>query len=113
MTISSKEDVKKYAAKLQEQGARNVLVSMAGDGAVLLTEDGKAYESEAPEGKVKNSVGAGDSMVAGFLAGYLEHKDYAQAFKMGVCTGSASAFSEELATKEEVEHLLKNHAFPF
>ena len=113
VTISSKEDVKKYAAKLQEQGARNVLVSMAGDGAVLLTEDGKAYESEAPKGKVKNSVGAGDSMVAGFLAGYLEHRDYAQAFKMGVCTGSASAFSEELATREEVEQLLKNHAFPF
>lgn len=58
MTISSKEDVKKYAAKLQEQGARNVLVSMAGDGAVLLTEEGKAFESEAPKGKVKNSVGA-------------------------------------------------------
>ena len=113
VTISSKEDVKKYAAKLQEQGARNVLVSMAGDGAVLLTEEGKAFESEAPEGKVKNSVGAGDSMVAGFLAGYLKNKDYAQAFKMGVCTGSASAFSEELATKEEVEQLLKNHAFPF
>ena len=113
MTISSKEDVKKYAAKLQEQGARNVLVSMAGDGAVLLTEEGKAFESEAPEGKVKNSVGTGDSMVAGFLAGYLKNKDYAQAFKMGVCTGSASAFSEELATKEEVEQLLKNHAFPF
>ena len=71
VTISSKEDVKKYAAKLQEQGARNVLVSMAGDGAVLLTEEGKAFESEAPEGKVKNSVGAGDSMVAGFLAGYV------------------------------------------
>ena len=113
VTISSKEDVKKYAAKLQEQGARNVLVSMAGDGAVLLTEEGKAFESEAPKGKVKNSVGAGDSMVAGFLAGYLKNKDYAQAFKMGVCTGSASAFSEELATKEEVEQLLKNHAFPF
>ena len=112
-TITEKDDVVKYAKKLQEKGARNVLVSMAGDGAVLLTEEGKAFESEAPEGKVKNSVGAGDSMVAGFLAGYLKNKDYAQAFKMGVCTGSASAFSEELATKEEVEQLLKNHAFPF
>ena len=111
--LKTRKDVIPYGKKLQEKGARNVLVSMAGDGAVLLTEEGKAFESEAPKGKVKNSVGAGDSMVAGFLAGYLKNKDYAQAFKMGVCTGSASAFSEELATKEEVEQLLKNHAFPF
>lgn len=106
VTIKEKADVVKYARKLQEQGARNVLVSMAGDGAVLLAEDGTVYQAEAPKGKVVNSVGAGDSMVAGFLAGYLESESYEKAFQMGVCTGSASAFSEELATKEEVLALL-------
>lgn len=104
--IKDKEEVVFYAKKLQEMGAKNVLVSMAGDGAVLVTEDGSVFKAEAPKGKVRNSVGAGDSMVAGFLAGYLEKNDYAEAFKMGVCTGSASAFSEELATKEEVLDLL-------
>ena len=87
-------------------GARNVLVSMAGEGAVLVAKDGLVYQSEAPKGKVVNSVGAGDSMVAGFLAGYLEHGSYEAAFRMGVCAGSASAFSEELATKEQVYALL-------
>lgn len=107
ITIKEKAEVIAYAKKLQEQGARNVLVSMAGDGAVLVAEDGTIYQAEAPKGKVVNSVGAGDSMVAGFLAGYLEHGTYEKAFQMGVCTGSASAFSEELATKEEVLTLLK------
>ena len=111
--IKNKKDVIKYASKLQEMGARNVLISMAGDGAVLITEDGNVFESEAPAGKVKNSVGAGDSMVAGFLAGYLNTGNYSHAFKMGVCTGSASAFSDTLATKEEVEELLKMHSFNF
>lgn len=104
--IESKEEVIHYARKLQEKGAVNVLVSMAGDGAVLVAEDGSIYQAEAPKGKVVNSVGAGDSMVAGFLAGYLEKGNYGDAFRMGVCTGSASAFSEELATKAEVEVLL-------
>lgn len=111
--INDKKDVIKYAGKLQEMGARNVLISMAGEGAVLITEDGNVFESEAPKGKVKNSVGAGDSMVAGFLAGYLNTKNYSHAFKMGVCTGSASAFSDTLATKDEVEELLKMHSFNF
>ena len=106
VTITDKEDVIKYAKKLQERGARNVLVSMAGDGAVLVSEDGQEFKAEAPVGELKNSVGAGDSMVAGFISGYLATKDYKQAFKYGVCTGSASAFSEELATKAEVEALL-------
>lgn len=106
VTIQEKEDVVAYAKKLQEKGARNVLISMAGDGAVLVAEDGTVYQSDAPKGKVVNSVGAGDSMVAGFLAGYLEHGSYEKAFRMGVCTGSASAFSEQLATKEEVLALL-------
>ena len=104
--ITDKDDVIKYAKKLQEQGARNVLVSMAGDGAVLVTEDGQEFKANAPKGKLKNSVGAGDSMVAGFVYGYLKSNDYKQAFIYGVCTGSASAFSEELATKPEVEALI-------
>lgn len=104
--IKDKDDVIKYAKKLQEQGARNVLVSMAGDGAVLVTEDAQEFKAEAPKGELKNSVGAGDSMVAGFVYGYLKTDDYKQAFMYGVCTGSASAFSEELATKAEVDALL-------
>lgn len=85
--LKTRDEVIPYAHKLQEEGARNVLISMAGEGAVLLTEDGEVYQSEAPEGKVKNSVGAGDSMVAGFIAGYLASGDYEQAFYMGICTG--------------------------
>lgn len=108
-TIQGKADVIRYAKKLKEMGARNVLVSMAGDGAVLLSEDDRIHEANAPVGMVENSVGAGDSMVAGFIAGYLESGDYEYAFQMGVCTGSASAFSETLATKQEVEQLLKTH----
>ena len=108
-TITEKDDVVKYAKKLQEKGARNVLVSMAGDGAVLVTEDGQEFRSEAPKGKVVNSVGAGDSMVAGFVYGYLQNHNYADAFRYGICTGSASAFSEELATKAEVEALIEKN----
>ena len=96
-----------YAKRLQEKGARNVLVSMAGDGAVLVAENGQIFTSEAPKGVVKNSVGAGDSMVAGFLYGYLSTKSYEEAFQYGVCTGSASAFSDNLATKQDVNELLK------
>ena len=107
VTLSKKEEVIPYAKKIQEMGARNVLISMAGEGAVLVTETGEIYESNPPKGKVKNSVGAGDSMVAGFLAGYLHSGSYEEAFYMGVCTGSASAFSDNLATKEEVRELLK------
>ena len=107
--IESKADVITYAKKMQEKGARNVLVSMAGDGAVLVAEDGSIFQSEAPKGKVVKSVGAGDSMVAGFIAGYLENGSYEKAFQMGVCTGSASAFSEELATKAEVIALLDSN----
>lgn len=105
--INSKEDAIKYAIKLQEKGARNVLVSMAKDGAVMVTEDGQKLASEAPKGEVKNSVGAGDSMVAGFLYGYLISESYEEAFKYGLATGSASAFSEGMATKADVEKLLQ------
>lgn len=108
--LTDKDETIRYARKLQEMGAKNVLVSMAGEGAVLVAEDGKEYKKEAPKGKLVNSVGAGDSMVAGFIAGYLSTGDYKDAFDMGVCTGSASAFSEELATRAEVEKLLKENA---
>ncbi|KIR02249.1 1-phosphofructokinase [Lachnospiraceae bacterium TWA4] len=113
VTLKTRDEVVPYAKKLQEKGARNVIVSMAGEGAVLVTENGDVYKTEAPKGKVKNSVGAGDSMVAGFIAGYLKSNDYKEAFKMGVCTGSASAFSDNLATKEEVEALYNAHNFDF
>lgn len=103
--LQTRESVVPYAKKLQEQGARNVLVSMAGEGAVLLDENGTVHMSEAPKGKVVNAVGAGDSMVAGFVAGYKESQDYEYAFHMGLSAGSASAFSENLATAEEVKTL--------
>ena len=104
--LKNDEDIIAYGKKLQEMGAKNVLISMAGDGAILLPENGEPIKREVPKGILKNSVGAGDSMVAGFLCGYLKNKDLDEAFKMGIATGSASAFSEELATKEEVENLL-------
>ena len=96
-----------YARKLQEMGARNVLISMAGHGAILVAEDGTVYQAPAPSGQLKNGVGAGDSMVAGFMAGWLEKQDYRHAFRMGVAAGSASAFSENLATAEEIADVLK------
>lgn len=103
--LTAKKDVIAYAKRLKEMGAVNVLVSMAGDGAVLVDEHGAVYESETPKGNIVNSVGAGDSMVAGFMAGYLQSGDYMKAFRMGVCTGSASTFSEQLATKKDVEEV--------
>lgn len=105
VTLKSDDEIITYAKKLQDLGAQNVLISMAGAGAILLTSNKDVYKSQAPKGTVINSVGAGDSMVAGFLAGYLESGNLQKAFKMGVATGSASAFSEELATKAEVEKL--------
>lgn len=100
--LTTREEVIPYGRKLQEKGARNVLVSMAGEGAVLIAEDGQAFDTPAPKGKLINGVGAGDSMVAGFVAGWIEKQDYEYAFHMGVASGSASAFSENLATKEEI-----------
>ena len=105
--LLTKESVVPYAKKLQEMGARNVLVSMAGEGAVLVAENAEVFMSPAPEGELVNAVGAGDSMVAGFLAGWEEKQDYGHAFKMGLAAGSASAFSELLATKEEIEQVYK------
>ena len=100
--LTTREEVIPYGRKLQEKGARNVLVSMAGEGAVLIAEDGQVFDAPAPKGKLINGVGAGDSMVAGFVAGWIEKHNYEYAFHMGVASGSASAFSENLATKEEI-----------
>ena len=101
--LKTRKDVIPYGKKLQEKGARNVLISMAGEGAVLVAEDGQVFEEPAPKGRLVNGVGAGDSMVAGFVAGWMEKKDYEHAFHMGIAAGSASAFSENLARKEEIE----------
>lgn len=107
VVLKTEEEIIEYAKKLQDMGARNVLISRAGDGAIMITENGEIYKSAAPKGTVVNSVGAGDSMVAGFIAGYLNNGSYEEAFKTGVATGSASAFSKYLATKEEVLEILK------
>ena len=100
--LKTRESVVPYAKQLQEKGAQNVLVSMAGEGAVLVAASGEVFEAPAPKGKLINGVGAGDSMVAGFMAGYMEKEDYLHAFHMGIAAGSASAFSENLATREEI-----------
>lgn len=105
--IETKEEIIVHAKKLQQMGARNVLISLGGEGAILVTTEEKEYYSKAPKGKVLNTVGAGDSMVAGFIAGYEYSGDFEQAFKMGIATGSASSFSMNLATAEEVADLLK------
>jgi len=105
--LKDRESVIPYAKKMQEMGATNVLVSMAGEGAVLAAADGKVYLAPAPKGKLVNGVGAGDSMVAGFLTGWLKRQDYREAFHMGIATGSASAFSEYLAGREQVEDVYR------
>ena len=107
VSLEERKAVIPYAKQLQQAGARNVLVSLAGKGAVLAAENGRIFEMDAPKGTLKNAVGAGDSMVAGFLTGWLEKQSYEHAFKMGVCTGSASAFSENFAARDEVEMLMK------
>ena len=106
VTLRTRDEVVPYARKLQEMGAVNVLVSMAGEGGVLVSETGEIFQSPAAKGTVVNSVGAGDSSVAGFLAGLMETGSYEAAFGMALATGSASAFSDHLATRPEVEALL-------
>lgn len=103
--LDSDEDIEKYARKLQDMGAVNVLISMAGDGAMLIDEFGKKHRCGVCKGTVNNSVGAGDSMVAGFTAGSLK-KDYEYALKLGTAAGGATAFSDGLATKEKITELL-------
>ena len=103
VVLKTNDEIVEYAKKLQEKGARNVLVSMAGDGAILITEEGEVHVTPCPKGEVKNSVGAGDSMVAGFITGYLRSNgDYNEALKMGTAAGSATAFSEDVATGEKI-----------
>lgn len=106
VTLNTQEEVIPYALELKKMGAVNVCVSMGGKGAILVADDGNVYKAKAPDGKLKNSVGAGDSLVAGFLSGWIEKKDYEYAFRKGVATGSASAFSERLATVGEVNMLI-------
>lgn len=103
--LHSDEEIIRHAKLLQERGARNVLISMAGDGAILVTEDGQVLKRKPPKGTVKNSVGAGDSMVAGFTAGYLKSGNYEEALRLGTAAGSASAFSDGLASGEEIMEL--------
>lgn len=105
VTLKAREDVIFYARKLQEMGAQNVLISMGAQGAALIAADGSVHTANAPKGRLVNAVGAGDSMVAGFLAGWMEQKDYSHAFYMGLAAGSASAFSEQLASGAEVRKL--------
>lgn len=105
--LNSNEDIIKYAKLLQEKGAVNVLISMAGDGSILVDENEEVHVMGVPSGKVINSVGAGDSMVAGFIAGYTEKHDYQYALQLGTASGSATAFSEGLAQKNEIYRLLE------
>ena len=107
VTLNTQEEVIPYALELKKMGAVNVCVSMGGKGAILVADDGNVYKAKAPDGILKNSVGAGDSLVAGFLSGWIEKKDYEYAFRKGVATGSASAFSERLATNGEVNDLYR------
>ena len=106
VTLHSIEEIATYAKKLQEMGAQNVLISMAGDGALLIDETGKQHVCGVCKGTVKNSVGAGDSLVAGFVAGSM-HGDYEAALKLGTAAGGATAFSEGLAQRAEIERLLQ------
>lgn len=106
--IHTKEDAYVYGKKLKEMGAKNVLVSMGKIGAALIDEAGQEYFIKSPEGKRVNTVGSGDSMVAGFIAGFLKYNNYNDALRMGVSAGSASALSKYLATKEEVYNLFNN-----
>lgn len=102
--LDGAEDIVQYARKMQHLGARNVLVSLGEEGAILLAEDGEVYSQKAYEGTLCNSVGAGDSMVAGFLAG-MQKGDYETALRLGTAAGSATAFAEGLASKDEIEAL--------
>ena len=106
VTINSDDEIVTYARKLQEMGAQNVLISMGGDGSILITSEGEVIKITVPKGTVVNTVGSGDSMVAGFIAGYLKSKDLKQALKFATATGSATAFSTWLATKDTIDDLL-------
>lgn len=110
-TLTSGAEIEACARQLQAWGARNVLVSMAGDGSLLVDETGECRRLGVPRGRVRNSVGAGDSMVAGFLAGWLNHHDYSAAHRLGAAAGSATAFSDGLAAREDIRALLESADF--
>ena len=106
VTLHSDDEIVTYARKLQEMGAQNVLISMGGDGSILITSEGEAIRMNAPKGTVINTVGSGDSMVAGFIAGYLKSNDLKEALRLATATGSATAFSPWLARKDMIDDLL-------
>ena len=105
--LENVEEIAVYGRELQKMGARNVLVSMGKDGALLITENHEVLISNVPKGSVINSVGAGDSMVAGFISGYTNSNSYEEALKLGAASGSATAFSSDLATKEFIDKLIQ------
>ena len=107
MKIETKEEIIIYSRKLQEKGAQNVLVSLGGNGAILITENNDIYYANTPKGQVINTVGSGDSMVAGFVAGYLKSQSFEEALKLGIASGSATAFSRGLAIQEDINKLLE------
>lgn len=107
VSCGSESEVIECAWRLRRLGARNVLVSMGGDGALLLAENNELLKAKAPSGDVVSAVGAGDSMVAGFIAGYMKEHDYRKALNMGTAAGSATAFSRGLAIKEKVDEMLE------
>lgn len=104
--INTEDDIEKYAKELQKLGAKNVLISLGGDGAMLIDEFGKRHKAGVLKEKVINTVGSGDSMVAGFVAGYEKTKSYPYALKLGSVCGNATAFLDGLATKEKINELL-------
>lgn len=105
--IKARTDCIPYMQELQGKGARNVLVSMASEGAMLLDEVGCVYDAKAVNGKLENGVGAGDSMVAGFMAGYMKTRDYQKAFHLGIASASATAFSMSLASANDIQAILQ------
>ena len=106
VTIQTKEEMLNYAFQLREKGARNVLISCGGEGAFLVSETGQVFTSNTPKGMLINSVGAGDSMLAGFMAKFFETNDYRMSLKQGAASGSATAFSVGIATRELIEELI-------
>ena len=106
VNIQTKEEMINYAFQLQEKGARNVLISCGGEGAFLVSETGQVFTSNIPKGTLVNSVGAGDSMLGGFMAKFIETNDYRKSLKQGAASGSATAFSVGIATRELIEELI-------
>lgn len=105
--IETKQEIIKYSKELLKKGAKNIIVSMGKDGALFVNEN-NIYKADAPKGKLINSVGAGDSMVAGFIYKYIETKDLLESFKYSVASGSATAFSKDLANKKDINDLFKD-----